>query len=728
MSSARQPGIVKVAIPVPLPDVFDYLTPESGPVPVRGQRVLVPFGARRLVGLVTGTAARSALPVDRLQRIARVLDRPVDAVSDSLLQLLEWCARYYKHPLGEVLFSALPPDLKKPATDLPPPPVRVTLTETGRARLAEPPGRATAQYRLLETLADGDRTPAELLRAAEAARPSLTALLDRGWVVETPVVAPSPSPRPGPDLTGEQQAAFEAIRGTPSGFACHLLDGVTGCGKTEIYLRLLETVLASGRQALVLVPEIGLTPQLLRRFRERLGLAPAVYHSALSAGERLATWAAAARGEAPLLVGTRSALFLPLRDPGLLVMDEAHDASFKQQDGFRYAGRDVAVKRALDLDIPIVLGSATPSLETLHNAEAGRFRHHRLRARATGAPAPAYRLVDLRSKRTEAGVSLPALEAIGDTLARGEQVLVFLNRRGYAPVLLCHECGWHAHCARCDANMTWHRAGSVLVCHHCEARARAPAVCPECRADALQGAGEGTEQLEQLLERRFADIPVHRVDRDAMRRRGDMDRVVERVRRGDRCLLVGTQMLAKGHHFPRVTLVVIVNLDQALYSADFRALERMGQTLVQVSGRAGRAADPGTVILQTHHPDHPALQTLIRDGYEAFAATQLAERRLAGLPPFSHQAVLRAEAHDRDAVRAFLEDAHRAWHGRDVAVHGPFPAMMEKRAGRVRWYLLLQAGSRAALQSGLDRWMGDVRALPGARRVRWAIDVDPQAF
>jgi primosomal protein N' (replication factor Y) len=442
----------------------------------------------------------------------------------------------------------------------------------------------------------------------------------------------------------------------------------------------------------------------------------------------MATWAAAARGEAGLIIGTRSALFLPLARPGLIVMDESHDPSFKQQDGFRYSARDVAVKRASDLGIPIVLGSATPSLESLHNAASGRYVRHRLRERATGAAQPAFRVLDLRAQRTEGGISETAFAAMGETLGRGEQVLVFLNRRGYAPVLLCHDCGWHAGCARCDANLTWHRASGTLLCHHCDERQRLPRFCPECRADALQGAGEGTERLEQILGRRFPDTDILRVDRDRVRRKGEMERVVEVVREGRPCILVGTQMLAKGHHFPRVTLVLIVNLDQALYSADFRAMERMGQVLVQVAGRAGRERHPGTVILQTHHPEHTGLETLIRSGYPAFAKLLLEERRLAGLPPFSYQATLRAECAERDRILEFLGEAKQAWPGEEGELFGPFPAMMERRAGRLRWYLLAQSEQRPRLQGCVERWLERVRDLKSGRKVRWTIDIDPQEF
>ncbi len=529
-------------------------------------------------------------------------------------------------------------------------------------------------------------------------------------------------------MLDEQRHALDGISASLGNFKCHLLDGITGSGKTEVYLKVLEQVLGRGGQALLLVPEIGLTPQLVSRFTRRLGFEPTVTHSGLSEGQRLQAWAMARNGLARLVIGTRSALFLPLSDLQLIILDEEHDASFKQQDGFRYSSRDVAVKRAAGLDIPVVLGTATPSLETFNNADAGRYTWHRLRKRATGAVEPRWRVLDLIQQTMHGGISTIAMDAIAKTLDKGEQALIFLNRRGYAPVILCHECGWHAACPHCDANMTWHRVSRRLLCHHCDAAAPLPVMCPACNADALQGAGEGTEQLEQVLAKRFPGIPLLRFDRDAVRKKGEFNRLSEQVKEGEPCLLVGTQMLAKGHHFPQVTLVVIVNLDQALYSADFRALERMGQLMLQVAGRAGRDQLPGEVILQTHYPRHESVETLLKSGYEAFAADICKDRQAAALPPFTYQALLRSDAVSKDDVRNFLQQAKRCFPVGRAGIYGPFPAMMERRGGRTRWYLLTQANSRAQLHHQLDGWVPKIQELPLARKVRWVVDVDPQDY
>lgn len=719
-------AVLQVAVPVPLPQLFDYLPPREGGAPPPGARVLIPFGRRKLVGVVIRGQPHSAVPRERLAHIARVLDADEPLLDAALLRLLNWCWQYYKHAPGDVVSGALPPSLRQARGELPPPPLQYRLTGAGRERAAEPPGRAPAQHAMLQALLDGPRPATELAALGRQGRRILNALQEKGWI-EAGEIAPAPlDAAPGPALNDDQQAAVTAIAGDFGRFRCHLLDGVTGSGKTEIYLCLLESLIGNGGQGLVLVPEIGLTPQLLRRFRRRLGLEPAVLHSGLAAGERLQAWAAAREGRAPLVIGTRSALFTPMPGLGLIVLDEEHDASFKQQDGFRYSARDVAVKRAADLDIPVVLGSATPSLESLNNALAGRYTWHRLRRRATRAALPDWRVLDLKHQAVEHGLAAPSLEAAGETLGRGEQVMVFLNRRGYAPVLMCHSCGWHGACERCDANLTWHRAARKLRCHHCGVQRPVPRFCPQCRADALTGAGEGTQQLEEALESHFPGVPVLRFDRDRVARKGVLEDQIEQVRKGEPCLLVGTQMLAKGHHFPGMTLVIIVNVDQALYSADYRALERMGQTLLQVSGRAGRSDKPGTVILQTLHPDHPALELLLSRGYEAFARWVLDERRQAGLPPVGHQALLRADAHERADVQAFLEDARAAFPAGPTQLFGPMPAIMERLGGRSRMYLLLQSDRRADLHAQLDPWLPCLRELSSARRVRWAVDVDPQ--
>lgn len=572
----------------------------------------------------------------------------------------------------------------------------------------------------------------------EINKDSLDLLKEKG-LVELEVRRHSTPPREGGwlaqaelPLNPEQRAAFEAVRASHGGFHCFLLAGVTGSGKTEVYLQLIRETLAAGRQALVLIPEINLGPQTLARFERRFNARIALLHSALTDRERLDAWLAARDGEADIVIGTRSALFTPLKRPGLIIVDEEHDASYKQQDGLRYHARDLALVRARLENVPILLGSATPALESLHNAQAGRYGLLRLTQRAGGAHPPKFIRLDVKSMPLDAGLSRPLQQAIGDTLAAGQQVLVFLNRRGFAPTLLCHDCGWISQCPRCDARMTVHQGSGELRCHHCDHRQRPPMNCPQCGKLDLRPLGAGTERAEERLRILFPNHPVLRIDRDSTSRKHAMRDLFATINSGEPCILVGTQMLAKGHHFPRVTLVAILDADGGLFSADFRASERMAQQIVQVAGRAGRAEEPGRVLIQTHLADHPLLVQLTEDGYFAFAEQALSERRAAGLPPFAHLALLRAEAHKPGQAEAFLDSACSAAEqlleqmgGPEVELLGPVPAPMERRAGKHRAQLLLQCMSRAPLHRLLTPWLQSLEQLPGGRQVRWSLDIDP---
>jgi len=492
-------------------------------------------------------------------------------------------------------------------------------------------------------------------------------------------------------------------------------------------MTLIECALAQARQSLLLIPEIGLAPQTLRRLRERLGVPVEVIHSGLADGERARAWLRARSGEAKVILGTRSAVFTPLPRPGLVIVDEEHDGAYKQQDGFRYHARDLAVVRARALGVPVVLGSGTPSLESLANVEAGRYRALHLRARPGAASAPTVQIVDMRAQRLDHGLSPTLLAAVAETVARGEQALVFKNRRGYAPVLLCHACGWHADCPRCERPLTLHAARRQLVCHHCDHHARPPAACPACGGAELKPQGQGTERLEEALTARFPGVPVLRIDRETTRRRDAFEHLLGGLReQAGPAILVGTQMLAKGHDLPHLTLVAIAGVDEGLVSIDFHASEHLAQQLVQVAGRAGRAAKPGRVLLQTHHPEHPLLRELLAHGYARAAQSLLAERRQGALPPYAHQVLLRAEAAQRAHVDTFLQQACAslpAGHGLQIA--GPMPAPMPLRAGLQRGQLLLESPHRRQLHAALRPWAAQLARLPGARPVRWSLDVDP---
>ncbi|HZH42480.1 MAG TPA: primosomal protein N' [Lysobacter sp.] len=726
---ASPPAVWRVALPVPLPQLFDYRPPPgltAGQADI-GCRVRVPFGHRELVGVIAEVGAPDPAAPEPRAALARLNDAPL--LAGELWTSLRWLARYTHAPLGEVLATALPAPLRQ-GDPLPDPRDWAwRLTESGRTALPRLRGAPRA---LGERLASGALAEDRLDGEQPGWRTAARALHKRGLVERVPWTPQGRAAPPAPHaLNPDQQAAVDALAAACDRFGVFLLDGVTGSGKTEVYLHAIADCVARGRQALVLVPEIGLTPQMLARFRARLGVPVHALHSGLADGERARTWAACRSGQAQVVVGTRSAAFLPLPAAGLIVVDEEHDGSYKQLDGIRYHARDFVLVRAKALGVPVVLGSATPSLETLRNARLGRYAHLRLPARAGAAKPPRVRVLDVRKRPLVAGLSPELLAAIERALADGGQVLVFKNRRGYAPALLCHDCGWSAQCRRCGTPehgvaMTVHAGGRRLQCHHCGSTQRVPDACPACGGLALQPQGAGTERIEEALAARFPQYPVLRIDRGTTQRRDALEQHLAAL--GDRPgLLVGTQMLAKGHDLPLLTTVAVVGIDEGLFSADFRAPEKLAQLLIQVAGRAGRSARAGEVLLQTHHPEHPLLATLLAGGYAAFADGELAQREAAGFPPFAHLALLRAEAKQAELPTAFLQAARAqlARHGDALALHGPLPAPMPRRAGFRRTQLLLVAHERRALHAALDAALPAIHALPEARRVRWSLDVDP---
>ena len=743
-TSTPLPGdaIVRVVVDSPLRRSFDYLPPEGAAVRA-GMRVWVPFGNRLRVGVVVSLAAQSSVESSKLKRISSVIDRE-PTFDVGLLHTLNWAADYYHHPLGEVIATALPKLLREGAA-LQASEECWSLTEVGREALAGgEPRRAPRQRQLLELLGrvspeghENGWSAAALDVASPAWREGTKALRERGWVIRgdremTPPQGPPVTPLlvPQPEPTAGQHAALEAITAADEGgFHAWLLHGITGSGKTEVYLRLTARQLARQRRVLVLVPEIGLTPQLVGRFATRFPQATlAVLHSGLTDTERLAAWRSTHSGSADIVIGTRSAVFAPVRQLGLVIVDEEHDSSFKQQEGgFRYSARDLALVRAQREGLPIVLGSATPSLESLHNAATGRLTRLSLPQRTAAAQPPTLRLLDVRGESMHAGLSTTALCGIERHLAADGQVLVYINRRGYAPTLACTACGWLAPCLACDARMTVYRQADRLRCHHCGAERALPRQCPQC-GYAVKTVGQGTERIEEVLGETFPGVGIARLDRDVIRRNEDLHAVVASVASGAARILVGTQMVAKGHDFPALTLVIVLNADHGLFSTDFRAAERLAQTIVQVAGRAGRAERAGEVLIQTEFPEHPLLRSLLEGGYDAFAAAALEERHSAAWPPFSRLAALRASAPQAQTTLEFLQAARAAGEALDagrVRLLGPAPAAMARRADRHHAQLLLESGERASLHRFLQQWVPVIETLPTARRVRWALDVDP---
>lgn len=722
--------IVNIAVPCPLRRSFDYLVAEPDGAALRiGQRVKVPFGRRELVGVVLKVMGGSEATVEGLKPLSGVLD--VDPlITGRVFRLLEWCSGYYHHPIGEV-FSAALPTLLRQGGELAYKGQRCwLLSDVGREIAPESLTRAAKQQRLLALLHShdvlSDRQLSDLLTAWQA---PMRALRDKGWVYaeQRPEISEA-EPVAALPLNDEQAVAVAAIEAGREAFHPFLLNGVTGSGKTEVYLSIAEKVLAEGCQVLVLVPEIGLTPQLLARFQQRFAVPIALMHSGLNDQERLDSWILARDGRAPLVIGTRSAVFAPMKQLGLIIVDEEHDGSFKQQEGFRYSARDVAVMRARLEKVPIVLGSATPSLETLFNAREGRYRELLLTQRAGNAKPPKIAALDVRGQYMAHGLSNGLLSLMDQHLQQSGQVLLFLNRRGYSPTLMCHDCGWSAECQRCDTHMVLHQFERRLRCHHCGKEMRLPLRCPQCQSEQLRPIGQGTERVEEALQERFPDYGVLRIDRDTTRRKGALQTMLGAIHDGKHQILLGTQMLAKGHHFPNVTLVGILDAEQGLYSADYRAIERMAQQILQVAGRAGRAERPGTVLIQTHHPDHPLLRELLEQGYGLFSQALLRERQQVDMPPYSALALLRAEATDKHLPQAFLSEAYQlatALAVPDVLLLGPVPSPMERRAGRYRAQLLIHAPQRGALHRLLTPWLLQLEGNKLGRKVRWSLDVDP---
>ncbi|ELY3774258.1 primosomal protein N' [Cronobacter dublinensis] len=726
--------VARVALPVPLARTFDYLLPDAMTA-AAGCRVRVPFGRQQLVGVVVAVGEESDLPRSELKSVVEVLDG-ASLYPPTLWRMLLWAADYYHHPLGEVLLHALPVLLRQGKPASPAPLWYWFATEEGQAVDLNSLKRSPKQQQALAALRQGRLWRHEVAQMAfnDAA---LQALRTKGLCELGSELPPVADWRSQFSVAGdrlrlntEQATAVGAIRGEADNFCAWLLAGVTGSGKTEVYLSVLENTLAQGKQALVLVPEIGLTPQTIARFRERFNAPVEVLHSALNDSERLAAWLKAKSGEAAIVIGTRSALFTPFKNLGVIVIDEEHDSSYKQQEGWRYHARDLAVYRAHSEQIPIILGSATPALETLHNVRQRKYRVLKLTHRAGNARPAQQHVLDLKGQPLQAGLAPALVARMRQHLQADNQVILFLNRRGFAPALLCHDCGWIAECPRCDHYYTLHQAQHQLRCHHCDSQRPVPRQCPGCGSTHLVPVGLGTEQLEQSLAPLFPGVPLSRIDRDTTSRKGALEQQLAEVHRGGARILIGTQMLAKGHHFPDVTLVALLDVDGALFCADFRSAERFAQLYTQVAGRAGRAGKQGEVVLQTHHPEHPLLQTLLHQGYDAFADQALAERSSVWLPPYSSHILIRAEDHHNQDAPAFLQQLRNLLQASPLAddklwLLGPVPALQPKRGGRYRWQLLLQHPSRLQLQRIVAGSLPLVGTLPAARKVKWTLDVDP---
>lgn len=690
-----------------------------------GLRVQVPFGKRLITGVLLSTASESTISDAKLKSVSEVLDTE-PLFTGPLLALLTWASGYYHHPVGEVLPLGLSPSERRGGAERSTSVAALTLTESGRDLPEGAPHRAPKQAALITMLRQGT-TPLSALSQSGFSRPVIKALKDHRLAEETEMsqtnewcIRSAPLPP-----NSEQQTAVEKVTADAGKFAVHLLYGVTGSGKTEVYLQTIAACLAHGEQALVLLPEIALTPQTLARFEARFDAPVLALHSGMGDAERDRVWAAARRGTAAIILGTRSAVFAPLQQLGIIIVDEEHDAAFVQQDGLRYSARDVAIKRGQLEHCPVILGTATPSLESWHNIDKGRYHCHQLTRRAGQGSLPSQRQIDISGLNLSAGLSAELINNIDLTLSGGHQVLVFLNRRGFATALVCHDCGWTSDCPDCDARMTLHKTPARLHCHHCDRRSSLPQSCPRCGSRRLVGTGLGTQQTEAFLSERFSAFPVVRVDSDTMQGRESITNLIERLSDGEPLMMIGTQMLSKGHHFPHVTLVAVVDADALLFSPDFRGEERLLQLLTQVSGRAGREELPGEVLIQTRHPDHPLMQQLTGP-YDKALPKLLAQRQRAGLPPYGALAVIRCDSQSKQEGLDFLQQLKRnAANTGKCQIIGPLPSAMARRKNRYRSQLVVAASGRAELAKSMTTLIEVAGSKRHSRQLSWSVDIDP---
>ena len=728
--------LVEVLIPIPLMEKFSYLPPKNNSNLLKqGSRVLVPFGKRTLVGVVWSFSERDKSSNRKYKYIKEILDE-VPLLDSNSISLAEWSSRYYHYPLGEIISYFFPPSLRKGKEAKFRETKYLELTSKGSFLEEETLTRAPSQQKLISILKDKKEMTLKSAQAFGISNAAVNGLIEKGFVnrfsrelspykkLENKQLS---SPK---QLNPEQNKAVNAIKKAKDKNITYLLDGITGSGKTEVYLQAIQEIVNEGKQALILIPEIGLAPQAEERFREYFGDRVMSFHSAKNEREKVDAWLGASRGLVDIIIGTRSSVFLPMKNLGIIVVDEEHDLSFKQMEKFRYSARDMALYRAKLEKIPVVLASATPSLETLKNVKEEKYKELKLNKRATGANLPSFHAVDLKGKELHEGLSKELLEATQTELDKGNQVLIFLNRRGYAPSMICKACGWISNCDRCDALMTVHKNPLKLHCHHCEAQKPYPSKCPSCGSDDFLTYGFGTERVEEFLRGQFPDTKTLRIDSDSTRKKESLNEYFDEIKKGEPIILLGTQLLAKGHHFPNVTLVGIIDADSGLFSADFRGSERVAQLMTQVAGRAGRDKKPGRVILQSYCLDHPQIEEIITGSYEKFAKKLLEERKSYKIPPFSFQAKIFAESPkslvSRDFILKLLNQSKiEKQISSNVRIVGPLPSIMEKKSGVYRWELSIYSSSRSNLHKFLDVMQSRLYEPKLTKQVRWSIDVDP---
>ena len=729
MGTMQRP-IIYVAINSPLYHGFDYLLPKEFELPRIGSRVRVPFGKRKLVGVILKIKNKSQVEEKKLKYIEEVLDeKPI--FDNKFLYFLQWASDYYIHPIGQVVFSAMPPSIRKGKSIKNAVDYLWIVKKRATNKDLEDLEKTPLQKKILRIISQSSQgiDKKELSQVSNNWHRPIESLVNKGLIAQQIKLLPLQNidKKSLPmKLNDEQNKVIKKIDSSMLDFQCYLLDGITGSGKTEIYKELIRRVISNKKQVLVIVPEISLTPQLKDRLVVQNNIRIASYHSGLSEKIRFDSWKASLDGTSDIILGTRSAVFLPVKNLGLIVVDEEHDISLKQHDGFRYNARDLAVYRAKQNGVPIILGSATPSSETYYNAKKNKYNHLKLRTRAGGALTPEVKVIDMNRQKIKEGFSFYMLDKIKEQLSRNKQVLLFLNRRGFAPVLLCKECRWIPKCPRCELNMTYHASKKKTQCHHCGHQENFKLKCPSCLSGDVLALGEGTQRIESLLKAEFPSSSVIRIDRDTTRKVGSLEKALSEIKSQKHQILIGTQMLSKGHDFPNVDMVGILNIDQRLFSPDPRATERLAQLLIQVAGRAGRASKKGKVLLQTYMPESPVLRNLINNGYESWLSEVLQEREKLNLPPYDYWAMIRAEAKKYEAVEQFLSEAKKTISAEgDTTAHGPIPSLIPKIANRYRGQLIIQAHNRMSLKKAVSLSVPHLSKLKSSRRVRWSIDIDP---
>jgi len=728
---------IDVLVPVPLLEKFTYRLTKNqvNEELTRGVRLKVPFGNRDLIAIFWRFSDERKLPNKKYKYVKKILDRR-SLLTKKEIELAEWASKYYHYPLGEVITYFFPPSLRKGKEAKFKETVTWKISNKGEFLDLSSMNKAPNQKKALEILRKEEGEVSQpYLKVLGISSQTLSALDKKGLLKKSKVERlfldkNHGSPTEERKLNSEQELAIKEVKESFNINNSFLLNGVTGSGKTEVYLRTIKELIRQGKQALVLIPEIGLAPQTENRFKKIFGETVASFHSAKNERERLDVWLGAQRGLYKVIIGTRSSIFLPMKNLGIIVVDEEHDVSFKQSDRFRYSARDIALYRGKINKIPVLLASATPSAESIHNVAVGKHNLLKLERRATGADLPSFLPVDLKKKSLTEGFSEELLESIKDELNGNNQVLIFLNRRGYASSLICKSCGWISNCERCDAHMTVHYNPKILLCHHCDNKKKVISLCPSCKNNRFESFGLGTERVENFLKQKFNKYDVYRIDSDTVRAKNSFKKYLEIINKGKPLILVGTQMLAKGHHFPDVTLVGILDADSGIFSADFRGSERVAQLITQVSGRAGREKKPGKVILQTYCRDHPQIEELLKGDYESFINKILDERLLANAPPFSHQIKLQAESFNAFLSRDFLNSCIEFINSsnnksQDLRIVGPLPALMEKKSGLFRWELNFFSHNRSSLHKMVNSLKFFLYEPKKTRRVRWSLDIDP---